>query len=155
MPMSLRVWLLLAGAALAGACKDRGSSDQSSRPLPSPEPPASAAAPAAHEDAAPKKRSVDERDTAARSKHAAEEPAPATSAPPAPTAAPSAETAPSAAAPVASAPSATAPSAACLSRCQNALQGCLAQPVDGGVPGFSNVEVCKKALDACQSACAN
>lgn len=153
--MSLRVWLLLAGTALAGACKDHGSSDQDSRPLPSPEPPASAATPAAHEEATPKKRASDERDAAPRPKHAAEEPAPGATAPAAPTSAPSAETTPSAAAPAASAPNAAAPSAACLARCQNALQGCLAQPVDGGVPGFSNVEVCKKALDACQSACAN
>lgn len=152
--MSLRVWLLLGFAALSGACK--GSSDQDSRPLPSPEPPASAAAPVLHEDTpAPKKRSSDDtpRD-ASKPKHAAEEPAPAA----APTNAPSAEpNAPAEAAPSAAAPAASvaAPSAACLARCQNALQGCLAQPVDGGVPGFSNVEVCKKALAACQGACAN
>jgi hypothetical protein len=152
MPMSLRVWLLLGCTALAGACNNRGSSDQDSRPLPSPEPPASAASPAAHEDAPPKKRPGDERDTATRPKHAVEEPAPAATATAAPAPAPSAETTPSAAAPAASAP---APSAACLARCQNALQGCLAQPVDGGVPGFSNVEVCKTALAACQNACAN
>jgi hypothetical protein len=47
----------------------------------------------------------------------------------------------------------TAPSAACLSQCQSALQGCLAQPVDGGVPGFGNLELCKRALDACNDAC--
>jgi len=33
------------------------------------------------------------------------------------------------------------------------MQGCLSAPVDGGVPGFGNLELCKKALGACQSSC--
>jgi hypothetical protein len=33
------------------------------------------------------------------------------------------------------------------------MQGCLSAPVDGGVPGFSNLELCKKAFEACQAAC--
>jgi hypothetical protein len=51
-------------------------------------------------------------------------------------------------------PPLTVPSAACLSRCQGALQGCLSAPVDGGVPGFANLDICKKAFEACQAACA-
>jgi hypothetical protein len=50
-------------------------------------------------------------------------------------------------------PGLTAPSAACLSRCQSAMQGCLSAPVDGGVPGFGNLDLCKKAFEACQAAC--
>jgi hypothetical protein len=29
----------------------------------------------------------------------------------------------------------------------------LAQPVDGGVPGFGNLDLCKRAFEACQAAC--
>lgn len=70
-------------------------------------------------------------------------------------AAPASSSSGAVAAPTASAqlPQLTAPSAACLSRCQGALQGCLAQPVDGGVPGFANLDLCKKAFEACQAAC--
>jgi hypothetical protein len=34
------------------------------------------------------------------------------------------------------------------------MQGCLSAPVDGGVPGFANLELCKKAFAVCQAACA-
>ena len=40
------------------------------------------------------------------------------------------------------------PTAAFVERCQTALHGCLAQPVDGGLPGFANHELCKKAIEA-------
>jgi hypothetical protein len=40
-----------------------------------------------------------------------------------------------------------------MGRCQGAMQGCLSAPVDGGVPGFGNLDLCKKAFEACQSAC--
>jgi hypothetical protein len=33
------------------------------------------------------------------------------------------------------------------------MQGCLSTPVDAGVPGFANLELCKKAFEACQAAC--
>jgi hypothetical protein len=33
------------------------------------------------------------------------------------------------------------------------MQACLSQPVDGGVPGFANLELCKSAFAACQAAC--
>jgi hypothetical protein len=51
-------------------------------------------------------------------------------------------------------PPLAAPSAACLTRCQGAMQSCLSTPVDGGVPGFANLDLCKKAFEACQAACA-
>lgn len=146
---------------LAAGCKDRGSSGQDSRPLPTPEPPAepSTVLPKAEVTAAPKKR--------APSEDAKEPNQPAATAATKPAAAPSASSAAasSAAAGAGNAPAATAsvptplttvaaPSAACLSRCQGAMQGCLSQPVDGGVPGFGNLDLCKKAFEACQQACA-
>lgn len=150
-------------AALAGGgCRETGSNDQDSRPLPAPEPPASAAAPPLREEtpAFTKRKAVDEDDGAAKSKPAA---------PAAKPVEPSAETPPvtppaavgtegSAGTGPAVVPSAVpplaAPSAACLSRCQGAMQSCLSTPVDGGVPGFANLELCKKAFEACQAACA-
>lgn len=148
-------------AALAGAgCRETGSSDQDSRPLPAPEPPASAAAlPLRDEPASAKRKAADEDDSAVKNKPAATaakpvepstEVSPAT--PPTADAEGSAGTAPVAAVP--SVPQLAAPSAACLSRCQGAMQGCLSAPVDGGVPGFGNLELCKKAFEACQAACA-
>ena len=138
------------------ACKERDTAGQESRPLPTPEPPAAATAAAPRDSAvAPKKRVTDD-DAASKTKPAgtaaAEKPgtvaAPASSADAAPSAAPAA------ALPVASAPVLAAPSAPCLAQCQGAMQGCLSAPVEGGVPGFGNLELCKKAFQACQSACA-
>jgi hypothetical protein len=146
---------------LLPASKDLGSSELSSRPLPAPEPPATTA-PLARDDSgdAPKKKAPDE--AAAKPKRPSgdveravapsEAVTPPSDEPPAAPVATASETA-TAAAP-ASAPVVAAPSAACLSRCQGAMQGCLSAPVDGGVPGFGNLEVCKKALEACQAACA-
>jgi hypothetical protein len=148
---------------LAAGCKDRGSSGQDSRPLPTPEPPAepSTVLPKVDPTAAPKKR--------AASEDAKDPNQPAVTAATKPEAAPSASgsvaAASSAAAGAGNAPAPTVsvptplttiapPSAACLSRCQGAMQGCLSQPVDGGVPGFGNLELCKKAFEACQQACA-
>lgn len=164
-----RVWKLLACTTLlAVACKERGSSEQDSRPLPTPEPPASATPTTARDDAA-KKRVEDDTKEAAKPKRPAtdaSDPKPASG--PVATAAGGAASggAPSGtagAAPVASAPATpslpssvpgiTAPSAACLSRCQGAMQTCLSQPVDGGVPGFGNLDLCKKAFEACQASC--
>jgi hypothetical protein len=152
------LWLLAPGAA----CKARESAGQDSRPLPTPEPPASPSATPLREDAAatPKKRPLDDdsKEPAAKPKRSAE--APATAA--APPASASSANAPataagggsSTAAPaLPSAPVFTAPSAACLTRCQGAMQGCLSAPVDGGVPGFGNLDLCKKAFEACQAAC--
>jgi hypothetical protein len=150
--------LLLAQAS----CKDGGSSGQDSRPLPTPEPPASAAPAVLPGDApAPaKKRALEEAKEPAKARPVAE---PGSENPVAAPPAPSAAAAPGSAAtgtagaptlpPTASVPTVTAPSAACLSRCQGALQGCLSQPVDGGVPGFGNLDLCKKAFEACQAAC--
>lgn len=150
-------WLELVCSILAlGACQNRGSSDQDSRPLPSPEPPSSAVA-APREQAVPaKKRALDDASRAGAPKPAGEEPAKPNASPTggAATAAGSPSSAASAAEPPAVASAAPiAPSATCLTRCQGALQGCLAQPVDGGVPGFANLDLCKKAFEACQAAC--
>ena len=156
--MSLRAWLpLVCSLCALPGCKDRGSSGQDSRPLPSPEPPPSATR---DEPAPTKKRPLDDdaREVSRPKRPAVEEPSKAAPARPEPavsagTAQPDA-TGPSAASPSSGAPVLTAPSAACLARCQGALQGCLAQPVDGGVPGFANLDLCKKAFEACQAACA-
>jgi hypothetical protein len=160
-----RAGLLASGllvASLAG-CKERGSSDQDSRPLPAPEPPAtSAAAPLPRDEpASPKRRPVDEADDAKKRPAATDtpakpaepvgEPTGADTPAPAPDAGGSAPNNPT---PTPSAlPTPAAPSAACLSRCQGAMQSCLSAPVDGGVPGFGNLELCKKAFEACQAAC--
>jgi hypothetical protein len=155
--------LILLGSQLlllSVGCKDRITSGQDSRPLPPPEPPASAVAPLPRDDAtaAPKKRPADDELGTKTKRPPSEAPAatptaPATPAPVASTsaAAPAAPAVP--AAPAASVPVLAAPSAACLSRCQGAMQGCLSAPVDGGVPGFGNLDLCKKAFEACQSAC--
>ena len=146
--------------ALGAGCKDRDSAGQDLRPLPTPEPPASATPLLPRDDtAAPKKHVLDDdaKDAAKAKRPAADAsaakvpgstPSPAESAGAAPTGA-----AGSGAVAIPSAPPFAAPSAACLSRCQGAMQGCLSAPVDGGVPGFSNLDLCKKAFEACQSAC--
>jgi hypothetical protein len=154
-------FLLLAPGA---ACKARESAGQDSRPLPTPEPPATPSATPLREDAAaaPKKRPLDDdaKEPAAKPKRSAEAPAPAAAAPPAsagsanaPATAAAGGGSSTAAPALPSAPVFTAPSAACLTRCQGAMQGCLSAPVDGGVPGFGNLDLCKKAFEACQAAC--
>lgn len=157
-------WFLLGGSflALAPACKAREIADQDSRPLPTPEPPASPSAASPREEAAPKKRPLDDGDAkeASKPKRPAADPSPSSASAPVATA-PATATATVAAGGGAStavpalpsAPAFTAPSAACLSRCQGAMQGCLSAPVDGGVPGFGNLDLCKKAFEACQAAC--
>jgi hypothetical protein len=145
--------VLTACVVFAAGCKQH---EQDSRPLPPPEPPASAATGLSQDEAtaAPRKRPVDD-EPAAKPKRPATDAAPPAEARaadgsgdvPATTAAPAAS-----AAPVASVPA--LPSAGCLSGCQAAMQSCLSAPVDGGVPGFGNLDVCKKAFEACQSACA-
>jgi hypothetical protein len=158
MPSHARIGLVFGSvvAALAG-CKEQGDA---TRPLPAPEPPATAAqAPPRDDVAPPKKRPVDDGEPRAP-KRPGDDDAPKTATPPASPDAPSVPGTATAAdgtagtpATAPSVPPVTAPSAACLSRCQSALQGCLAQPVDGGVPGFGNLDLCKKAFEACQSAC--
>lgn len=156
----LRAWFVLVSAlsATAGGCKEAGQD----RPLPTPEPPAAATtAPRADVPAAPKKRAPVEDVKEAPDKTPAVIPSSGTRG--APPVLPSAATKPagsataaSSSAPATSAaplPTLTAPSAACLARCQGAMQGCLAAPVDGGVPGFANLDLCKKAFEACQAAC--
>lgn len=155
---ALGLWLL----ALVG-CRDRGSADQDSRPLPTPEPPVSASPARVEPTSAPKKPAADDA-----TKPKPPSPVPVVTVPPTPTAQPTTPTtggapatggAAAGGAPVAvpttvpTVPPIAAPSAACLSRCQGAMQGCLAQPVDGGVPGFANLDLCKKAFEACQAAC--
>jgi hypothetical protein len=153
----------LLGLSLLAGCKEQGSSDQDSRPLPAPEPPAtSAAAPLPRgEPSSPKRKPVEGDDGAKKRPAASDAPAkpaePASEPTAAPAPAPASDTGGSPPSNPAAAPSAlptpAAPSAACLSRCQGAMQSCLAAPVDGGVPGFGNLELCKKAFEACQSAC--
>lgn len=145
--------------SLTAACREVGSSDQSTRPLPAPEPPATTAA-LPREDVAStlKKKASDEAGTKPR--RAADE---AGSQPESPAGAPTGDTArpvapegtsdPAAPVAPASAPGVAAPSAACIARCQGAMQSCLSTPVDGGVPGFGNIEVCKTAFEACHSTC--
>lgn len=160
------VWFLLGCSVLAPslACKARESLEQDSRPLPSPEPPASASPAIPRDDApsTPKKRPAEEDGAAAKPKKPAADaaPVPVTTAAPSVTAAPTAPpvvaaggTGAATAPALPSAPTFAAPSAACLARCQGAMQGCLSAPVDGGVPGFGNLELCKKAFEACQAAC--
>jgi hypothetical protein len=157
----LRAWFVLVSAVSAAAwgCKEAGQD----RPLPTPEPPAAAStAPRADPAAAPKKRAPVEEVKEAPEKTPAASPSSGTRG--APAALPSAgakpagsttTTTPSSAPATSAAPVPTlaAPSAACLSRCQGAMQGCLSAPVDGGVPGFANLDLCKKAFEACQAAC--
>lgn len=148
-------WLLV-----LGGCRERGSSDQESRPLPTPEPPASAtvSSPRLEAPAGAKKpaAAVEGPKEPSKPKPPAE-PTPVATV--TATAVTTSSSAPSGVPPLAAGgvpaalPTVPAPSAACLSRCQGALQGCLAQPVDGGVPGFANLDLCKKAFEACQAAC--
>ncbi|HYQ16881.1 MAG TPA: hypothetical protein VEQ58_14020 [Polyangiaceae bacterium] len=153
-----RAWFVQA-VALLPLCLGCKNTEQD-RPLPTPEPPAVATSVAPRTEAAPapKKRPSAEEPTEKSAPPAtttsgtrgapavsASAPAPVASAPTPVASAP---------APAAPVPTFTAPSAACLSRCQGALQGCLAAPVDGGVPGFANLDICKKAFEACQAACA-
>jgi len=157
-----RAWFVLVlGLSGAAGCKESGQD----RPLPTPEPPAAATpGPRAEPSVAPKKRAASDDAKDAAEKPAASPSTGARGAPPAATssaAKPAASSpAPTASAPAPATPSATpvptftAPSAACLSRCQGAMQGCLSAPVDGGVPGFANLDLCKKAFEACQAACA-
>jgi hypothetical protein len=153
-----RAWVLLGACvlllgALGPGCKDRDSGGQDSRPLPTPEPPATAST-ELPKDAAPtpKKRAVDD-DSVVKPKRAPADEVPEKAAGVGGTgAAPAPVDAAASAAPEASTPPLPAPP--CLARCHGAMQGCLSAPVDGGVPGFSNLELCKKAFEACQSACA-
>ena len=148
--------VLSVAIALLISCKDIGSSDQATRALPAPEPPATTAA-LPREDAAPAPKKKTSGDEAGAKRSADDEAAPTPAAAPAgdtAAPAPAADTSDTAApAAPASAPAVSAPSAACVGRCQGAMQSCLSAPVDGGVPGFGNLEVCKKAFEACQSAC--
>jgi hypothetical protein len=166
----MRAWFLLGASVLAlgAGCKARETAGQDSRPLPTPEPPASpsAALPREEAPAAPKKRAAEEGAKEAPTKPARSP----TDAPVAPaatagaaasaptttggaTAAATGGAANTAVPPLPPAPTFTPPSAACLARCQGAMQGCLSAPVDGGVPGFANLDLCKKAFEACQAAC--
>ena len=161
MPSRARAGLFAAAVVLVLAgCKER----QDSRPLPAPEPPPTAAATPLRDGAAPapkKRPSVDDEAASAKPKQPSSGVTPKapsgaeTAAPsePAPATGGSAAGGSAAAAPVASVPPIAAPSAACLARCQSSMQACLSQPVDGGVPGFANLDLCKNALAACQSAC--
>jgi hypothetical protein len=163
----MRAWFLLGASvvALGAGCKARETAGQDSRPLPTPEPPASPSAALPREDApaAPKKRAPDEGAKEAPPKVTRPTSDAPIAAGGATTTAP-ANTGGAATAAVGgaantgvpalpSAPSFTPPSAACLARCQGAMQGCLTAPVDGGVPGFANLDFCKKAFEACQAAC--
>jgi len=152
-------------STLVVGCKE-GSGDQDTRPLPAPEPPAASTGPSLRDEAAgtPKRRAGDgDPDSPSKAKRpssaadSAVREVPAGAAPTLPATGTAATPAPSGTAllPTLPAPGAqpAAPSAACSSRCQGALQGCLSQPVDGGVPGFGNLEVCKQAFEACQTAC--
>lgn len=148
---------------LAAGCNERGTAEQQSRPLPIPEPPASPSASVARADVTvvPKKRPASEEPKEASKPKTADGTSgkPPSAAPPVASASGGAaaggsNAAPTPPGPTASVPALSAPSAACLSRCQGAMQGCLSAPVDGGVPGFANLELCKKAFEACQNACA-
>jgi hypothetical protein len=134
--------------ALSSACQARGTSDQDTRPLPAPEPPpTNAPLPAAPPDeAAPRRTTPRSSDPSAPRPTEPEQPSPTQPA-----------AAADAGAPAAPKPEGAtqAPSAECVQKCQGAMQGCLSTaPADGGVPGFSNVDVCKKAFETCQSSCA-
>lgn len=154
MPSRARAGVVFGSLVLVLAgCKEQSDA---ARPLPAPEPPATATQTPPRSDVAPpKKRAVNDEPKAPK-RPSGEEAAPqaptaaTTEAPSAPTAADGTAGTPATAPSV---PPVTAPSAACLARCQTALQGCLAQPVDGGVPGFGNLDLCKRAFEACQSAC--
>jgi hypothetical protein len=163
MPSRARTGVVFGAVVVAlSGCKEQSDA---ARPLPAPEPPATAAQTPARDDVAtPKKRPVDDGEPKAAKRPSSDdsppkEPAPPSDTPSAPATATAAAGTPGTAgasgtpATAPSLPPITAPSAACLSRCQSALQGCLAQPVDGGVPGFGNLDLCKKAFEACQSAC--
>ncbi len=156
-------WFLLSAAVLVlgAGCKDRDNAGQDLRPLPTPEPPASAAPSLPRDDAAaPKKRALDDDKESGKAKRPAPDASGAKVAGSVPSSAQAtgevataAGAGGSTAVAAPSAPPFVAPSAACLSRCQGAMQGCLSAPVDGGVPGFSNLDLCKKAFEACASAC--
>jgi hypothetical protein len=155
MPRRARACVLIPCVVLAlVGCQETDAS----RPLPAPEPPATATLTPPRDDAPVKKRpAADEGDRPAPKRPSDTEPAKAPATPDAPEPAAQAGTssggsaaAPSPAEPV---PPVTTPSAACLARCQSSMQSCLSQPVDGGVPGFGNLELCKNALAACRAAC--
>ncbi len=150
---------------LAG-CKER---IDISRPLPAPEPPATAALTPPRDDLAapsPKKRpSADDEVAPTKPKQPSGDDAPKAPSAAEPTTAAGGTAATTGAATggsvaggsptttPTSVPTLAAPSAACLTRCQSSMQACLSQPVDGGVPGFANLDLCKNAFAACQNAC--
>lgn len=152
-------WLGFSISLLAAGCQERGTAEQGSRPLPMPEPPASPSAARADATVAAKKRSTsDEPKEGSKPKPTADRGAEKPPVVTAPAPAVSGAVATGGAANAVALPTSSpinAPSAPCLNRCQGAMQGCLSAPVDGGVPGFGNLDLCKKALEACQNACAN
>jgi hypothetical protein len=157
MPSRAHVGVVFGSVVLALAgCKEQSDA---ARPLPAPEPPATATLAPRDDSAPPKKRPLSDDEPKAPKRPSDGEspskaPTPATTdTPSAPATATAADGTAGTPATAPSVPPVTAPSAACLSRCQTALQGCLAQPVDGGVPGFGNLDLCKKAFEACQTAC--
>ena len=161
MPSRARAGVVFGSVILLFAgCKEQSDAG---RPLPAPEPPPAATSQLPSDDSASTKRRPAADDGAPPKPRAPKfDDVPAQ---PAPAAAPEPSELPtvgggsssgggsSVPAPMPSIPPLTAPFAACLTRCQNALQGCLSQPVDAGVPGFANLDLCKKAFEACQAAC--
>ena len=140
------------------ACKIGKDDEQSSRPLPTPEPASTTppSRPAEPEPARPK-----EPTPRAPSDTTPETPKPATPTP-APTAT-STATATTTADAAAPAPTADAGAAApgpdkmtqCITKCQGGLSACLSKPIplDAGVPSLESMSECKKAFEDCQKAC--
>jgi type IV secretion system protein TrbL len=170
MPRRQHALLLLACVIfpVSLACKERVLAEQESRPLPAPEPPAAPSSPTLRDDTSKKRAAADDGKDAPKVKRPATAggsieaagtggSASAGSASGGSASSAGAATAGGGAPSVPILPSSmpvlTAPSAACLARCQTAMQGCLSAPVDGGVPGFGNLDLCKKAFEACQAAC--
>jgi hypothetical protein len=145
------------------ACKIGKDDEQSSRPLPSPEP--ASTTPSTKPEV---EQLRDPRAKPATQNKPADEP-PAEPRPTSPTptvtttatatTAPTATGAADAAAPAPSDAGAAASGAdklnQCIAKCQASLSGCLAKPVplDAGVPSLESMSECKKAFEDCRTAC--
>lgn len=137
----------LVAALTLFACK--AESDQATRPLPAPEPPATTRAELTPVTASPERP----RERAPREAREQSERPTTPAAEPAPTSTPAATATATPTTTASAAPA--APDASCQQACQTGLQTCLAQqpPEPDGGTGLEGLAACKKALDDCKARC--
>jgi hypothetical protein len=127
-------------------CACKGESDQSTRALPAPEPPATAKTELTPATAAPERKERPTREIKADIERPKPAEADTEKSEPAAPQQPSPEPAPSAA---------PAVDANCQQTCQTGLQTCLAQqpPDPDGGTSLEGLAACKKSLDDCKARC--